>query len=133
MIALATNGNAQRLEGKFKLCDTENKVMVETKLNCKTDQFVNMSTSPEQELWHLLSKQTTRIRGKAFICKKFIVEAITDTGFFGHETLSMLSFPQSMSSNECETMIKTKKCEGQNMVCNDNTCYYQVNPIHWKK
>ena len=43
-MALATNDHAQRLEGKFKLCDAENKMMEETQLNCKTDQFVKMST-----------------------------------------------------------------------------------------
>ena len=64
----------------------------------------------QHELWHLFNKQTTRIRGKAI-------------SWF---QVSMLSFPQSMSSNECETRIKLNKCEDENMVCNDNTCYIKA-------
>ena len=119
----------QKLEGNFKLCDTQHKLMVKTKLKCAVNPVNDKNTKTEPEFWHLFQRQHLKIKGTAWICKKFKIQVVTDTGFFGHSSLSVQSLPEHISARECEFMVRAKKCDDYNMVCNDNSCYYQVSPL----
>ena len=58
---------AQRLTGPFKLCDTNNRLIVKSNLQCDTYKFTNKSIEPQQERWHLFNKRKLKIHGSAYI------------------------------------------------------------------
>ena len=117
------------LKGPFKFCDSTQKTIVDTRLNCDSDgKFANLSQKSYREYWHILDKQHLKIRGTAYICKQYLVKAETDTGFWGHEYLSMQTIPQKVTIDECKHMVRTKMCGAVRMFCSDSTCSHHENP-----
>jgi hypothetical protein len=49
--------STQRLTGPFKLCDTTDKIMIKTQLDCENKEFQNLTIDPEQELWDIISSK----------------------------------------------------------------------------
>jgi hypothetical protein len=112
--------STQRLTGQFQLCDTTDKIMIKIQLDCENKEFQNLTVDPEQESWHIFLKKIS-ISGDAYICKMFLIRAVTNTFFFGLIGLNRL-LPNNIE------MVQNRMCDKSRMTCTSDTCTYETNP-----
>jgi hypothetical protein len=76
----------------------------------------------------VLSKKIYEVHGKAYQCKKEIIQMITSENFFGAKSKEISKVRVEMTPTECETMVKEKKCGEKKMNCDDDGCYLDNAP-----
>ena len=116
----------QSLQAPFKLCDTTNKVLLNTQLTCNNRQFVNRTQLPA--LWHIFEKRTNKDHDIAHVCKKYLITAVAEMGIFGHESLAIQSKVIHLTASECRSMVTSKMCGTNKMFCSEDTCAYRRDP-----
>ena len=57
----------------------------------------------------VISKKMYEVHGKAYQCKKEIIQMITSENFFGAKSKEISKVQVEMTPTECETMVKDKK------------------------
>ena len=128
LLSCIQTAKSQMIEGPFQLCDTNNKILVITELFCSNKQYVDSKLIPDRGLWHIFEKRKNKVHGTAHICKKYLVKAVADTSFFGHEYLSVQTIPIPLSAQECRKMVADRLCGTETMFCIEDTCTYHRNP-----
>jgi len=68
----------------------------------------------------LLGKSINKISGKAYQCKVVKYERTWSVGFFGKQFRSDESSIEILSADECWNLVHNKKCNKNNMTCDDN-------------
>jgi hypothetical protein len=76
----------------------------------------------------VISKKMYEVHGKAFQCKKEIIQTITSENFFGAKSKEIARNKVELSPSECETMVKEKKCGEKMMNCDDESCFLDNTP-----
>ena len=133
LLSCIHTSKTQQINGPFQLCDTNNKILLSTELLCNNKQYVNWSSIPERQAWYIFEKRKNKVHDIAQVCKKYIVKAVADTSFFGHEFLSVQTIPVSLSASECRQMVANQKCGDAKMFCTEDSCTYHQNPeVHFK-
>ena len=116
----------QEITGNYKLCDINNKVLVDTQLNC----MQKLSSQQRQvQLWHVMSKRRHAIDGDAIVCKKSYITTSAVTGLVGTSHENTKEYPEHVTAEECKKMWETKRCDAYPMQCIDNSCTYYKEPV----
>jgi hypothetical protein len=77
---------------------------------------------------YVISRKMYEVHGKAFQCKKEIIQTITTENFFGAKSREIAKNKVDLSPTECATMVKEKKCGERKMTCDDESCYLDNSP-----
>ena len=80
--------------------------MLKTQLDCENKEFQNLTIDPEQELWHIFHRQKISISGDEYICKRFLIRAVTNTFFFGHDVLQLQNWALPITPQQCRVGSK---------------------------
>ena len=76
----------------------------------------------------VISKKIYEVHGKAYQCKKEVIQMSTSENFFGAKSRDIAKNKVDLSPSECETMVKEKKCGERKMTCDDESCYLDNTP-----
>ena len=76
----------------------------------------------------ILSSIVHQVRGTGYECKKEIVKVTTEESPIFAKYKNIEIQPLKLSRRECEIMIETKKCDGQQMECEGSICNHDGTP-----
>ena len=77
---------------------------------------------------HVLDKLVHEVQGIAYECKKLKVQMETSETFFGYPKVSYSYENRKLSRKECKSMVDTRACAENDMICNDEGCSYDGTP-----
>ena len=117
------------VEGEFDYCNTNSADMDLIDYNgpCKSyDRFSN--EKPGSTHAFVLSKMHEVVNGEGFQCiMKKLTRRSEETLFFSKHTDSWIENVK-LSREDCEYMVKTKRCDQYPMKCNGNHCKFHQDP-----
>jgi hypothetical protein len=58
----------------------------------------------------------------------FLIRAVTNTFFFGHEELQLQNWALPITPQQCRDMVQNRMCDQSRMNCTSDTCTYGTNP-----
>jgi hypothetical protein len=85
-------------------------------------------TPPVSLKLDLYSKETYPIHGVAYQCKQIEYETTFSESFWGSKFKNTVKRVVDMKARDCWTMINTKRCNMQPMICDNNNCEYEKLP-----
>ena len=77
---------------------------------------------------NVLSKVSHEVQGNVFICEIEQIEVRTYKNFFGAKSQEIKINSIRLSEIECKSMIETKECRGNLMICNEKLCKFDGTP-----
>ena len=112
---------SKKINNKFKFCDiTANPTILDVENSCQVYRR-NMNTNVVKI--HVLDELRNQVEGKAYECRKIKTIATTYKNFFGVQTTDITTKVIKLSRDDCFTMVKTNKCNGNPMFCENNHCW----------
>ena len=58
----------------------------------------------------------------------FLIRAVTNTFFFGHEELQIQNWALPITPQQCRDMVQNRMCDKSRMTCTSDICTYETNP-----
>ena len=115
----------------FKFCDTNERKMINIESTCTNDisknkeiEILNLKNQNSNfETFYVFNQAKHLISTTAFECKITKTLATTYKNFFGQNSLENFEEINIKVSKEmCDTMVKEKACQGNQMSCIEGTC-----------
>ena len=113
------------VKDQFKYCDyaSPDESFLDVRSSCFNSKSKVVEGHSRLRKYHLLNKVSNLVFGNGYECQKEVVEITLKKNFFGETSKSTNSYYAKLSKGECNDMILTKKCEGQEMSCDESSCF----------
>ena len=112
--------NSQIIQDKFRYCSINSEShRLDLENLCKRN---NLNLQSHGIDYTILEKRTHMMSGNAYLCYRKKIKIITLKYFLGNTDLKRFEELETLSREDCQAMIITKKCMDQQLHCSGDTC-----------
>ena len=97
---------AENIQANFKYCLANSNIILDTYNSCPQTPEIKSNSSQ----WHILHQTNNLVNGKAHECLMQKITLTTSKSLFGYEYVNREVINMPLSRDNCDLMIKTRKC-----------------------
>ena len=139
MCICSSIGNNNIIKSKFKLCDINNKQILDIHNSCKNENIISKQLNAN---YFILSKSNNEFDTISKICTIIKQSVSTYNSLLFNKLTTKHQQVIILSKEQCETIINTNTCDGKQMSCLGNKCesiykpnieysWLQTNEYNW--
>ena len=126
---LITKTNSIMISDNFKYCQSHSNTKI-----LDIDYLCNNIISQNEQIIQtneninlfILSKLHHIVNGIGYECKKQVKIRYLSENIFSYKSSREEKFIIALTEEDCQYMVATKKCENEQMTCDDQTCHLEI-------
>ena len=107
----------------MKFCNVESNPVYWNKIYPCKEESIHIE-SIRNGKFQVLAKLHDKVSGNGYQCSKQLIISTHYKNFFGYESTETEVSIVKLTRFECQSMVNSRTCDNQNMVCTSSTCHY---------